>query len=262
MGAAFRAVAALALAALGALTSSRVFFFIAAFMLAGLPFAFRIAKAAAELRREGMGPVPPEVQSVPQEAAERIIDKLKALSKSPVSNKVLAVQTLQVFETLNSRPPGWLASVALLGVHGVSLILAVAFVFAFVLARDGSGFIREAASAPRHVVSAETIERTSDLTAGASLSPGAVIATYKNKAAAAAAYGFASGQAAGERAAQSDGGHCHGLVRGLRRCPAEAVAKRSSGRILRHLRREPGDAGRVSIQRCGGERWRGSGDRR
>lgn len=67
---------------------------------------------------------------------------------------VLANQTTQVYEALNTKLPGWAASLGLGAVHLASFIAAAFFGLVFAAAQDGSlhRFMQTAANRPEHLV--------------------------------------------------------------------------------------------------------------
>jgi Zn-dependent protease len=121
---AFRLVAALALLGATFMGWGRFWFVMGIFMLMGLPVAYRLAKAAHDLRRSGATFVSPDDQSIPVATALTISRQLKAVWPGTVNLRDLATHTLSVFKHLNDRPPGVLASLALLGVYLGALVAA------------------------------------------------------------------------------------------------------------------------------------------
>lgn len=192
----FRLGAAAGLVGLGLMLNTRVFYFLALILVLNLPQSVRLARVAQRLRRAGIRPVSPDNQSIPADVAEQIVEQLKLSAARPQPDRLLAQQTLQVFEALNSHPPGWLASTGLLSVHVLSLLAAVVFTFVFVLGRQGSlpSMMRAAARAPRHTLTASAIRSTPAKT-GSPVAPATpavpsstVVATFAKPDRAAAAY--------------------------------------------------------------------------
>jgi Zn-dependent protease len=133
----FRALTAIAIVALGAYANLRFFLGLGIVMLLGVPQSLRTGRIARDLHRAGLKPVSPDNQTIPPQIADQIIAKLKATPK-PVHNRAVAQQTLDVFETLNTRPPGVLATLGLLSLHTLSFVAAVVFCFVFVLFQRGA----------------------------------------------------------------------------------------------------------------------------
>ena len=129
----FRALAALALIVGGGFSGDRILMYLGIFMLVGLVPAFRLARIAGRLRNRGLPPVSPDDQTIPTETAQVIIGELKQAFPKRVTNQVLAQYTLQVFETLNARPPGWAASLALVFLQVMGGMAALVFAGVFLL---------------------------------------------------------------------------------------------------------------------------------
>ena len=149
---AFRLAAALALLAGGSFPGTRILMYLGIVMLVGLPAAYRMARITTRLRRAGVAPASPDDQTIPVDTAQLIIGEVKQAFPRRVTNKTLALYTLHIFETLNARPPGWLASLALLAAVAVSGLGAVLLGSVFVLAQQGNlaGMFAAAAQAPKH----------------------------------------------------------------------------------------------------------------
>lgn len=133
---AFRVIAALGLFGCGVLLHIKILTYLAIPMLVSIPFSFRMARIAAELRKRGLPPVSPDDQSIPPETAQAIIAELKKATPGKQSTKMLAQQTLQIFETLNARPPGWAATGGLLLGHLASIAMAGIMVVLIFAARE------------------------------------------------------------------------------------------------------------------------------
>jgi Zn-dependent protease len=148
----FRVLAALALLASRLVLHTMVLPFIGFLMLVSLPIAYRNARIAAALKQRGFPPISDDDQRIPPATARAIIAEVKKSSPQWQSNKAVAQQVLQIFETLNARPPGWGASISLLFVQGVSVAMALVFGLAFFVAQTGSllNFIAAAAAQPKH----------------------------------------------------------------------------------------------------------------
>lgn len=146
----FRFLAAVVLISSG-LLGIWILAFLGVMMLIGLRAAHRVARVAADVRDSSIDTSSPDGQSIPIETADAIISRLDAASPLPVPDAIKAQQTLQVFESVNARPPGLLGTLALGGVHGVSLVIAMFFfvVFSFVQQRDREDLKEAAAIAPR-----------------------------------------------------------------------------------------------------------------
>ncbi|MDA1055157.1 MAG: site-2 protease family protein [Planctomycetota bacterium] len=127
----FRALAAVVLI-LSGLLGLKLLMFIGIMMLVGLRSAYRVARVASEIRDANIDTSSPDGQTIPIETADAIISRLNAASPLPVPDVLRAQQTLQVFESVNARPPGVLGTLTLAGVHAGSF--GVALVFGLILA--------------------------------------------------------------------------------------------------------------------------------
>jgi len=151
---AFRVLALGGLVVLALFGQTRVLIYIAIPMMLGLPLAYKLARITADLRAKGVGATSPDAHTLPPETAQAIVHEVKH-EFPKVNTKQVAQYTLNIFETLNARPPGAVASLALLAAHGGSLIVALVFGVMFVVAQQGDfgKFLRAAAIQPEHRVS-------------------------------------------------------------------------------------------------------------
>ena len=147
----FHLVAALALIGGSLFLDGGLLRYVGIFMLLGLPATFRMSKVASQLRARNLPVASEDNQTVPQATAVAIIGELRSQFKTGQSPKSLAQLALTSFENLNARPPGWPASIALLGAHAASFVVAVVFAFFFVVAKQGNilNFLDLAANAPQ-----------------------------------------------------------------------------------------------------------------
>lgn len=168
---AFRVIAAAALAAAGALLHDRLLLFLGLFMLVGVPLAYRLARIASQLRADfltaGRAPASPDDQTIPADVAEAIITRLKAAFPRGATNKAIAQHTLNIFETLNARPPRWAITAGFLAIHGLAFAAVILFGLFFVWAQQGGGSLpnlrnlrtvaHPAARPPRHTLDPATL---------------------------------------------------------------------------------------------------------
>lgn len=134
---AFRVLASVALIAGGSRSGDKVLMYLGVFMALSLPTAYRLARITTTLRQRGLASASPDDQTISPDTAVAIIDELKAGSQQTRTNKTLAQQTLQIFETLNARPPGWVATVGLLLVYVTTLGMAAVFAGVFIVGQRG-----------------------------------------------------------------------------------------------------------------------------
>ncbi|MBC8356166.1 MAG: hypothetical protein H8E66_29670 [Planctomycetes bacterium] len=156
----FRLLAAIALI-LSGLLGFRILMFMGVMMLIGLKSAYRVARVSSEVRNAGIDTSSPDGQTIPIETADEIISRLDAAASLPVLDPLKAQQTLQVFESVNARPPGVLGTLALTGVHVGSLVVAIVFIATFTIAQhaDLGDFMRAAATAPQNLYECGTAKQ-------------------------------------------------------------------------------------------------------
>ncbi len=158
----FRAGAGLALIGGSFLLGDKFLMYLGAVMLFGLPLIFKTAKIVSKLRDEGLDTQASADERVPVETAIRIINELRGvLSPQQQQVKVLAKLTLDVFESLNSRPPGVFASFSLLAAHGGTFLMSLVFAIIFVVGKHGNlgDFVRQAANVPQQSYQCRSTER-------------------------------------------------------------------------------------------------------
>jgi Zn-dependent protease len=133
---AFRIVAMVGLLLLGLFAGMKLLMYIAIPLGLAIPTVFRLSKVTDDLRTQSLPEPLPSEDRIPAETAQRIITAVRGAfpPKLNMGNKVLAQHTLGVFERLNAKPPGVLATLALLFIHGgallISLIVGLLLVFA------------------------------------------------------------------------------------------------------------------------------------
>ena len=135
----FRILAAIGLFAVGVLTHSKILTFLGIPMLLSIPMNYRMGRIAAGLRKRGLPPVSEDAQTIPPETAQAIITEVKKTMPKGHTSRMVADQTLQIFEMLNARPPGWIASIGLFIVHLASITLAAAVLAFLFLGRHFLG---------------------------------------------------------------------------------------------------------------------------
>jgi len=157
---AFRVMALGGLLLLGIFGGTRLLVYIAVPMVLGLPLAYKLARITADLRARGVGAAPsPDAQTLAPETAQAIVGEVRSVFPK-LHAKNTAQYTLNIFETLNARPPGALASLALLAVHGGSFVMALVFGIMFTVASQGGlgNFLRAAVFQPQHEVACTGIQ--------------------------------------------------------------------------------------------------------
>ena len=129
----FRIIAALALIGATLAGLGRIWMILGILMGLGIPLAFRLARTTRRLRTEGLQAMAAGDGKIPRETALTIVKALREQLPGRHAPKLLAAHVLSVFEQLNARPPGALASVALLLLHlggGVAAVVGTGLVFA------------------------------------------------------------------------------------------------------------------------------------
>lgn len=106
-------------------------------LLLNLPTSWRTARTAQRLRRKGISAVSPDALSISPATAKAILAELGAGKHNRRGANVLAQQVVSVFETLNARPPGVLASLALLGIHSAGFLGALVLAVVIALGQRG-----------------------------------------------------------------------------------------------------------------------------
>jgi Zn-dependent protease len=134
---AFKIVAALAMFGLSILLHTQALMYVGIATLVSLPAAFAVARATGKLRQQGFVASSPDDQNIPDTVAETIITELKATLPKAGTAKNMARLTLQVFEGLNAKPPGWAASLGLLAWYGGTVLTAVVFAGIVIVGQSG-----------------------------------------------------------------------------------------------------------------------------
>ena len=106
---------------------SKVFLPLAIFMAVSLPTSFKLAQIADKLRKTPLLEPQPGEDLIPVPTAQTIIAEIKAAFPKNLGHKQIASLTLNIFETLNAKPPGTLGTLGLLAVHGGTFVLVLIF---------------------------------------------------------------------------------------------------------------------------------------
>lgn len=134
---AFRSVACLCLFLLGLAFGDHILTFLGVAMALGLPLAFKTSRIVANLRHAGWSPRSEDDQSIPHAAASQIIARVKSEFPQGMNDKQIAQISLNVFESLNASPPGWIPSSAFLALHATSFLAAAVGTGTFLFASQG-----------------------------------------------------------------------------------------------------------------------------
>lgn len=135
---AFRGLAAFGLMAFGIFARSPLLIILSVIMLLAIRRTYQLASIAADLRQRGVPPASADNQTIPPETAQIIIGEVKKSYPRLPPTKIIAQESLQVFETLNARPPRWSGTIGLLFVYFLSLSVAVAFAVVFITGQTSS----------------------------------------------------------------------------------------------------------------------------
>ncbi len=155
----FRVAAVLGLASLMLVGSGgRMMIPLIVIMTLALPVAFKLGKVTDDLRGQAPPPLPEDNDRIPPQTAQMIIAAVKAALPQNAGSKVVAQHTINVFETLNARPPGVLATLGLLAVHGGAVFLALVFGILLTVNMHGGlkDFFGAALRQPRHAYACGT----------------------------------------------------------------------------------------------------------
>jgi hypothetical protein len=155
----FRLAAIVGLIVLAAIGFGKVLGYVAILLAVGLPVAFKLGRVTDRFKRDPPPPPAPGEDHIPLTASEPLITAVKtALPKA--GNRIVATHVLNIYETLNARPPSIPASVGLFSLYGGAILVSIVCVFALVLASRGDlgSFFSLAMSAPRDKVRADSVE--------------------------------------------------------------------------------------------------------
>lgn len=142
---AFRVVAALVLLLAALRFDDRILLVVAIATIVSLPAAYKLARIASNLRREGFRPgISPDDQRIPTSTAVAIIDRLKAAFKRGTGTKLIAQQTLNIYESLTARPPGVWTTLAFGIAYIASFAVAIGFAIIFTIGQADSRVFAQA----------------------------------------------------------------------------------------------------------------------
>ena len=150
---AFSVMAVLGLAVMGFLGFGKFMLFLAILMGMALPVTFMLGKVVSDLRKLSLPSPSASEDRIPTTTAVTIISELKRVLPRAANNKTIAEHTLNVFETLNARPPGVLATIGLLFLHAGGFLMAIVFGVLLIISQHGGGlgnFFRTAIHQPIH----------------------------------------------------------------------------------------------------------------
>lgn len=130
----FSLLAGAALLRFGAASDAPLFLILGLLFLMSALTTYRSGLIVRALRAAALPPVPDDDDRLPPSTAAVIIERVRAVW--PTANaRNTAQHTLRIFEALNARPPGWLASLGLGAVYLGGIALAVLALFALTTGR-------------------------------------------------------------------------------------------------------------------------------
>ena len=155
----FRVLAIIGLIGLSFAGMGRMLVYIAVPMAITLPVVFALGKVTDSLRLAPPPDPAPGEDRIPVESANIIIGAIKSVMPKGAGAKVLAQQTLTVFESLNAKPPSAPATILLLLMHGAGIFFVVVFGAFLLVTKQGplKGFLDSAAMQPEHSFRCGTI---------------------------------------------------------------------------------------------------------
>jgi Zn-dependent protease len=177
------------------IVGSKILLYVAIAMAVTLPLSFKLARITDNLRKKELPEPQPDEDRIPVPTAQAIIAEVKAAfpAKVKMSNKAIAQHTLNVFETLNARPPGALGTIGLMTIQGGALLLAVVFGLLFAIGQYGGfgDFAQAALRQPRHAFKRGEVQQWQGAQAAASagLPHNLLVATFKRPEQASAEFG-------------------------------------------------------------------------
>lgn len=121
----FTLLAAIALIGLGILGKVWILGLLGFFLLVSVRASFKIGQVCNDCKGLVVQEVSSEKETIPTEAALQIVSKLRERIKAKLSVKTLASMTRQVWEKVQTRPPGAIATIGLLGVYLSSIFITL-----------------------------------------------------------------------------------------------------------------------------------------
>ncbi|MFL5245641.1 MAG: site-2 protease family protein [Gemmataceae bacterium] len=147
----FRGVAILGILGLGLLLQTFYLWLVCLPMLLSLAAVYRTAKISDKLRSSGLALPGDGDDAIPDSMAREILSEVRAGYPGLSQPRALALVTINVFEKMNARPPGGLATAAIWAVHASSFILAIILTFVLAIGQRGDfgKFLESGAERPK-----------------------------------------------------------------------------------------------------------------
>lgn len=128
----FRLTAAIAMISVGVTWQLIFFTGFGALMLLAVPAAIRNSKIARTVKADALEDVSDDSVEIPRSTVEKIVAQLPTSGPASLP-KPLAQQTRQIFDVLNSRPPGFMATIWLTLLYLAGWFLSIAVLAALFL---------------------------------------------------------------------------------------------------------------------------------
>ena len=160
-------------------------------MAVGLPMSFNLARITDRLRAADKPLGPPRDGHAPASAVERIAAEIDEAYPKGLDVRAKSKLVLQVYENVNSKPPGVLATLTLGSVYLGSLLTACVAGAVFVVAQHGDlgQLMRDAAFGPQVIVRSEELQpHPSDFTAADAAWPESLVVNCESHETAQAEY--------------------------------------------------------------------------
>jgi Zn-dependent protease len=157
----FRILAIGGLLLLGAGGFSRIFLYLAIITGITLPLAFKLARITDNLRKIALPEPEPGEDRIPVPTAQAIIAEVRSGFPGSISNKQIAQHTLNIFETLNAKPPAVFGTLGLLAVHAFAFLLVVVFGTMFTISKFGGlgDFAFASVHQPKHTYKCGNVQQ-------------------------------------------------------------------------------------------------------
>lgn len=155
----FRIAAVGGLIALAAFGFGRIIIYIAISLAVGLPVAFKIGRVIDRFKSEPLPPPLPGEEHIPVATADTLVTAVKeALPQA--GHRVVAQHVLNIYETLNARPPSVPATAGLLALYCSAIVISLFSVYAMILSTQGSlgNFLSVLRAEPHLNVSPATVK--------------------------------------------------------------------------------------------------------
>ena len=125
----FRVTAILAMFAASLLMDGKFLMYIGIGMAVSLPAVWRVLKVQEKLASEALPPASGDL--IPDEAIRKISQACTAANLPAINSSQLAATTITVYESVNTKPPGWPATIGLWFIHAGAVAVGVLGLFGY-----------------------------------------------------------------------------------------------------------------------------------